>query len=1397
MNQTRSTIALENIEEVLAAETSPKWATLAGQQQYFTPNELRDYCVSHLRTKSPVTVIDPQCGEGALVKGLGGWGTTRYGIDIDNRIEGEDIKLITGNFMKVWEVIKDLSGIYNMRWAMGNANPPFGKRWKDDDGKMIDSTDATWKFLTEHCNTGYFISNHKTIERLGIDKHPWVYKYETKASVWNQCEVVVGIVWYENSAKSSATHYHELNTAWERVKEIIDEEATNRPKFNIYLDRAGYLQTYLSVRTTVKRRIGRDEILRLHRVKDCHPLTLTTEKETRDLMKELVGCGLYTIEPAAKSAIEQALADVHKVQCPIMPVTDFERVAYADEEEHLECHTTVHNDKMHFTAGMKYPVVTGTYTFRTVFKRNKVHWNEESKTMFTKEHECSLSGSDRYIAICDDNEKPCKFMDKAGQDEFDESFLWMIFKKPEVRTVVELFPDRYEQNLSILKSCEMLAGYNYYAGQTPYLARVASKDYGLVAGATGCHEKGAMILLADGSVKKVEDVRVGDELQGWDGTPRRVLELRRGQDEMMRIVPTKGEPFVVNINHILTLVRTNKSRNEASKATVIDVSVKDWLSWNTTQKHIHKLFRVPVQWPEVRQPITPYFLGLLLGDGFLKEGQLSFSKPDPETEQFVRLHSRRNGWGIRKSQRGPGNPTFHFTKCDSLRRSLFRLGLAGKHSGNKFIPEVFKVCSINQRLEVLAGLMDTDGSLSCGGYDYISKSRQLAEDVAFVARSVGLAAYIKPCVKSCQGGFCGTYYRVSISGNCNMIPCRIARRKAPVRKQKKDVLRTGFKVERLGRDDYYGFTITGDGRYVMGDFTVTHNTGKTLMAISLLAMKGPKRALIVAPQGTMRSSEMGEEEDEESQEYNASQWVSEIAQFAPFLQIWEIFCLEDYQRIKAQNGGELPSGVYVTYYQAMFQNGARESAADKWDDEKLNAMFPDEGYAKLPLIEGRGNEAHWCNTIGKEHHGIRCVLQPSLSTIIGHEFDMVMLDEAHLCTNLSANVTQIMIRLQPRYRYALTATPIPNIVSNLFSLCGWLAVSHWFMGNRRNAAWPYARHELGRFNETFLSEERDETQEQMNRAADKKWKGKCVKTSPIISSPARLLKLLKPIMAYISKKECNPNYQDAKVIDVRVPMGVEQSRLYGHFLNRSNVPGRHPLIRARRQTAYLRAICADPAGFEKSPPGMKVKSNMNPKTVAIMELVREIMGQGEQVVIISARVGQTDTLMRLLTEAGVKVSRIDSKVPASQHSYQANLFKKGKTQVMLMGIKCAAAHSFSQCKYEIIGSLEYSNGPLDQAKGRVDRVNSRPGVTIYVILHARSIEETQFDVVATKQDAATICLMGKRVPRGFKPVDMSEVLANSISRFDVSGASPESECELAWPKLRSAIKDSLLVTTAQ
>jgi hypothetical protein len=104
--------------------------------------------------------------------------------------------------------------------------------------------------------------------------------------------------------------------------------------------------------------------------------------------------------------------------------------------------------------------------------------------------------------------------------------------------------------------------------------------------------------------------------------------------------------------------------------------------------------------------------------------------------------------------------------------------------------------------------------------------------------------------------------------------------------------------------------------------------------------------------------------------------------------------------------------------------------------------------------------------------------------------------------------------------------------------------------------------------------------------------------------------------------------------------------------------------------------------------------------------------------------------------------------------------------------------------------LEYSFGPFEQAKGRIDRVTNAVLKKIYCILNKNSIEEIMFDTVATKGDAATICLKGQRVPMEFRPVDGSEILASAIEHFDLSGSTPESECEKQWPNLRKRIRDA-------
>lgn len=363
----------------------------------------------------------------------------------------------------------------------------------------------------------------------------------------------------------------------------------------------------------------------------------------------------------------------------------------------------------------------------------------------------------------------------------------------------------------------------------------AHKTHQVVLGraATGCHALGQLILMFDGSLRRVEEISVGEYLMGPDSLPRLVLSLARGRGRMVRIVPTKGESWIVNDDHILTLVRTNKCKEKNRfNGSVSDISVGDWEKLSKTQKHIRKLFRVPVEFSQHEElTLEPYFLGLLLGDGSMRSTSITCN--DPELHEEVRAQAKSFGLFTRSDVSGGGADMTYITSrklngVNAVGIHLKSLGLSRCVSGSKFIPSIYKTASRQSRLELIAGLMDTDGSAAGGCYDYISKSEQLSNDVAYVARSLGFAAYVSPCQKKCQNGNGGTYYRVCISGNLDEIPSRLERKTHTPRRQKKNHLRTGFKIERLGEGDYYGFSLSGDGRFLLGDFTVTHNTGKAV-----------------------------------------------------------------------------------------------------------------------------------------------------------------------------------------------------------------------------------------------------------------------------------------------------------------------------------------------------------------------------------------------------------------------------------------------------------------------------------------------------------------------------------------------------------------------------------------
>ena len=354
---------------------------------------------------------------------------------------------------------------------------------------------------------------------------------------------------------------------------------------------------------------------------------------------------------------------------------------------------------------------------------------------------------------------------------------------------------------------------------------------------TGCHAKDHPILMYDGTVRKVQDISVGDIIMGADSTPRHVLALARGREPMARITPIKGEPFVVNMNHILSLVSTNEGKGDFTcyqkGGEITNITVREYLTKSKSWRHLRKLYRVPVNFSIPKNlPIPPHILGLLLGDGIMTNAIGLTSAEEELGDEFSR-YAESIGCSVRVTENDRNVPTYYAVVAKGAKNPLFeilhQLGLRGHCAHNKFIPKEYLTASRSDRLQLLAGLLDSDGFFDGHCLEITTQSRELAGDIVFLARSLGFMANCHEKYCACQTGAGGWYYRVHISGDLSPISCRRKRHVFHVRQQKKNVLRTGFSVEILSEDDFYGFELDGDHLYVDGNFVVHHNTGKSLV----------------------------------------------------------------------------------------------------------------------------------------------------------------------------------------------------------------------------------------------------------------------------------------------------------------------------------------------------------------------------------------------------------------------------------------------------------------------------------------------------------------------------------------------------------------------------------------
>lgn len=361
------------------------------------------------------------------------------------------------------------------------------------------------------------------------------------------------------------------------------------------------------------------------------------------------------------------------------------------------------------------------------------------------------------------------------------------------------------------------------------------------------------IVMADGTIRKIKDVSIGDQVMGPDSKPRTVLSLHKGRSRMWKVKQTWGIDYVVNEGHIVCCKKKVPSRYEKRigkdmRWKTFNIPVEEIPSMpGYTQRKIMGYRTKGWDLPEKDLPVDPYLLGLWLGDGLYTEPVVTTI--DHEIIEYLNEFCEKNGFIL--SKHNSNKYSYRIIEKERLFKNRLKTALKDLGVlGNKHIPEIYLLGSREQRLKLLAGLIDTDGSSqykkgnprSKYAFEIGFKDRNLIEQTQRLAQSLGFrcnsiitrTADVK--VKTLKGENIlhdYTHYRITISGDVDEIPVKIERKKIPSKITVQDNLSTSLKVECIGDGDYVGFSCDGDHLFLLKDGTVVHNSYEGCFAFIL------------------------------------------------------------------------------------------------------------------------------------------------------------------------------------------------------------------------------------------------------------------------------------------------------------------------------------------------------------------------------------------------------------------------------------------------------------------------------------------------------------------------------------------------------------------------------------
>lgn len=327
--------------------------------------------------------------------------------------------------------------------------------------------------------------------------------------------------------------------------------------------------------------------------------------------------------------------------------------------------------------------------------------------------------------------------------------------------------------------------------------------------------------------KTMGDIVVGDEVFHPDGHPTRVVAATDVMHDRpcYQVCFSAGDTITADAEHLwLTSARIDKpgeglgpngTGTPGRRVRTTKEIAETCFTGSRGDRNHSVSIAAPVQFPSKQLLVDPYVLGVWLGDGHSSSARITVGFGDEETIKHLRNAGERvtvykkdavndvvlGGRKLPPLVCGRGHaksPNSRCLACAKLGGDSRRLGIplpprspvttqsklrAIGVLGDKHVPRDYLEASVDQRLALFQGLMDSDGTISKAGQcEFTSTSRRLAEDFAELAASLGLKLSFKETVAKLNGRVIGPKYRVTFTPLHPMKVFRLSRKQQRVKR---------------------------------------------------------------------------------------------------------------------------------------------------------------------------------------------------------------------------------------------------------------------------------------------------------------------------------------------------------------------------------------------------------------------------------------------------------------------------------------------------------------------------------------------------------------------------------------------------------------------------------------